>query len=212
MAQIGFVEWVFRLNVTAASKMQKMARNSVRRSVQWSDSNIFYTTSPNHSPTSSSSGSPGPMTPPPVEPDELRLNEILRFKADLGYVVDLSKDPRHEDVLSSDVLNSPITEPGIPFAEVAAHILPFVIRISKEGKNITVGDLFYRLHLALREKVGDEDLDKEKPEDKTAILEAFTKRCESLKERNIADSVREERDGPGRSIIFEVDGSLRGSS
>ncbi|KAF5379571.1 hypothetical protein D9757_009265 [Collybiopsis confluens] len=183
--------------VTTTIAVRSTKKMQAQKSVRWTDSNLFYAIPPTQSPvSSSSSGSPGPMTPPPVEPAELRLNELLRFKANLGYNLDLSKDPRRGNVLSNDVMNSPMTEPGISFVQVAAHRVPFVIRIGNEGKRITVGDLFYRLHLALRENVPNEVLNRERPEDKKAVMDAFRMRYESLKERNIAESVHEEGEGP----------------
>ncbi|KIK54933.1 hypothetical protein GYMLUDRAFT_48315 [Collybiopsis luxurians FD-317 M1] len=185
------------------------------KSVRWADTNeLFYYTSPNHSPISSSSGSPGPMTPPPVQPNVLSLNESLRFKRNLGYELDLSKDPR-EGNLGAVMSNDSATIPQLAHIRILSSQLPFSVHIGepKQGMGITMGDLLYRLHLALREKASEAELDKEEPEKKKAILKAFKARCEKLKERNVGTSVQEEKAGPrkidylqGRHIFagFEI--------
>ncbi|GAW06730.1 hypothetical protein LENED_008674 [Lentinula edodes] len=63
------------------------------KSIRWADSNEFYYASLTNSPTSSSSGSPGPMTPPPTLPDVATIHDMLRFKRNLGFVNDLLQTP-----------------------------------------------------------------------------------------------------------------------
>ncbi|KAJ4472971.1 hypothetical protein J3R30DRAFT_3406763 [Lentinula aciculospora] len=168
------------------------------KTVHWASSNEFYYASPNNSPTSSSSGSPGPMTPPPGLPGVASIHENLRFKRNLGFINDLLYDPT-EGSLDSELLDELATIPPVAHLSVVSSALPFVLHIRepKEGMGITIGDLLRRLHLVLQEKA-TQDLERERPETRKAILEAFDKRCDKLMEHSVALASQEKDAGPRR--------------
>ncbi|KAJ3913837.1 hypothetical protein F5877DRAFT_83404 [Lentinula edodes] len=169
------------------------------KSVRWADSNEFYYASPTNSPTSSSSGSPGPMTPPPTLPDVATIHDMLRFKRNLGFVNDLLQT-LEEGTLDSEYLDQPATEPPVSHISVICSKLPFVLHIreQKEGRGNTIGDLLERLHLLFQEQVRAIDLEREQPETRKGILDTFAKRCEKLMEHSVARASREKEAGPRR--------------
>lgn len=125
--------------------------------------------------------------------------ESLRYKNNLGFTVDLSQDPGERSITAIS-LTQAVTAPSKPQIDIVCSKLPLIIHIreSKEGRGILVGDLFLQLHLALQVQVREEELSKEKPENRQAIEEAFEARCSKLLERSIPHSLQEKDSGVRR--------------
>ncbi|KAE9405030.1 hypothetical protein BT96DRAFT_387764 [Gymnopus androsaceus JB14] len=163
------------------------------KTVHWATSNEQFSATP-HSPTSS--GSPEPFTPPPALPGAVTISDSLRFKSSLGFTIDLSREPG-EWSLDSSLSHEAATAPPISQVDIVCSKLPLIIHIreTKEEMGLTVGNLLRRLYLALREKMSEEEMERDRPENREAIQKAFEERCDKELEHSIPRSLEEKAVG-----------------